>query len=65
MVNLLLLPFMEMLKSVKASPKESPKLSDIKSNEAKNFLAVEVMDEMKQGKVEKLVFSRLAGFDPQ
>ena len=61
--------FLEMLKSVEASPERSPKISAIKSNEAKNFLVVDLLNEVEQRKVEdliksKLVFSRPTGFDP-
>ena len=61
--------FLEMLKSVEASPEKSPKISAIKSNEAKNFLVVDLLNEVEQRKVEnliksKLVFSRPTGFDP-
>ena len=60
---------LEMLKSVEASPEKSPKISAIKSNEAKNFFVVDLLNEVEQGKVEdliksKLVFSRTTGFDP-
>ena len=55
--------------SVEASPERSPKISAIKSNEAKNFLVVDLLNEVEQRKVEdliksKLVFSRPTGFDP-
>ena len=61
--------FLEMLKSVEASPERSPKISAIKSNEAKKFLVVDLLNEVEQRKVEdliksKLVFSRPTGFDP-
>ena len=61
--------FLEMLKSVEASPERSPKISAIKSNEAKNFLVVDLLNEVERRKVEnliksKLVFSRPTGFDP-
>ena len=61
--------FLEMLKSVEASPERSPKISAIKSNEANNFLVVDLLNEVEQRKVEdliksKLVFSRPTGFDP-
>ena len=61
--------FLEMLKSVEASPERSPKISAIKSNEAKNFLVVDLINEVERRKVEdliksKLVFSRPTGFDP-
>ena len=61
--------FLEMLKSVEASPERSPKISAIKSNEAKNFLVVDLLNEVEQRKVENLikpnlVFSRPTGFDP-
>ena len=61
--------FLEMLKSVEASPEKSPKISAIKSNEAKKFLVVNLLNEVEQRKVEdliksKLVFSRPTGFDP-
>ena len=61
--------FLEMLKSVEASPEKSPKISAIKSNEAKKFLMVNLLNEVEQKKVEdliksKLVFSIPRGFDP-
>ena len=61
--------FLEMLKSVEASPERSPKISAIKSNEAKNFLVVDLLNEVERRKVEnliksKLVFSKPTGFDP-
>ena len=61
--------FLEMLKSVEASPERSTKILAIKSNEAKNFFVVDLLNEVEQRKVEnliksKLVFSRPTGFDP-
>ena len=61
--------FLEMLKSVETSPEKSPKILAIKSDEAKNFLVVDLLNEVEQRKVEdlfksKLVFSRPTGFDP-
>ena len=60
--------FLEMLKSVEASPERSTKILAIKSNEAKNFFVVDLLNEVEQRKVEdliksKLVFSRPTGFD--
>ena len=49
--------FLEMLKSVEASPEKSPKNSAIKSNEAKNFLVVDLLNEVEQRKVEDLIES--------
>ena len=43
--------FLEMLKSVEASPEKSPKILAIKSNEAKNFLVVDLLNEGSRGRL--------------
>ena len=43
--------FLEMLKSVETSPEKSPKISAIKSNEAKNFLVVDLLNEGSRGRL--------------